>query len=71
MYNKQKEIKETIYEQNKNVNQNIDIIKRNWAHCGAKKYNNLNCEMKNLLEGFKCTFDLVEKIIGELEYGNY
>lgn len=29
MYNKQKEIKETIYEQNKNVNQNIDIIKRN------------------------------------------
>ena len=40
-------------------------------HSGAKKYNNLNCEMKNLLEGFKCRFDLVEEIIGELEYGNY
>ena len=40
MDNKQKEIRGTIYEQNKNVNQNIDIIKRNWAHCGAKKYNN-------------------------------
>ena len=29
MDNKQKEIRGTIYEQNKNVNQNIDIIKRN------------------------------------------
>ena len=40
MDNKQKEIRETIYEQNKNINQNIDSIKRNWAHCGAKMYNN-------------------------------
>ena len=40
MDNKQKEIQETIYEQTMDSNQNIHIIKRNWAHCRAKKYNN-------------------------------